>query len=740
MSSDSDTTMHYFGNRFISLFSSVLTIGLATSIPATPQNAPAPGIYQITSHLSSLAVDVSGASQSSGALIDQAPFSGLNQEWQLLPTGDGYFAIVSMNSGQAIEPQSGSTAAHAHLDQAWHYGPAQEWAISPAGNGFFKIISRSSGLVMELSAPATSAGTVLDQAGDAGTPAQQWALTPVKLPSVRDFGAKGDGQSVSDANVQAQSPTVSSGTAHFTAADTGKSVICVKCAYNGSDAVNLISQISSVSADGHSITLADTPTNAVSGATLYWGTPDLDAFTSMYQSYCNGSISGNVMYVPPAQNSFYMMLSSSGNATWVLDSCGGWDLVGAGSSSQLLGDAGDYEMITVTRSSANSVMSGLQIKNVHTVGINNPDYYWFAVHFDDATEMRILNNIVAGARCALQMDDGGDHIEIAANQFVANNTSGVNANGTTSQLVQFVNVHDNFFTGTVWMDNDGGTGHDVNLEDTGNVQVVHNRFIDNSTTVPGSSAIQASTEEYVGNLSNVLISGNVATLIGNSSQTGNVCMDADSEPGNTTTNYVVSNNTCDGYAMGFGWSGLDSPNQITGVVIKGNWFKNVAGMQSVAGNGGIYFGGLSMAHQGVTIVGDEINGVYNSTLPGGPGITINRLDGVIVEYNYISYMPQQGIALNGVQNSSIISNDVRSNGNQEANTFDGISCMSYSQTCSGNTFTGNTAYDDQAHRAQRYGMYFASDSTGNVVSGTRYPAPGNVSGTILNLGKNTIQP
>ena len=66
----------------------------------------------------------------------------------------GYFKIVSRSSGKVLDVPNSSTLNNAIIQQVQDNGGAnQQWALIPAGNGFYKIMNRNSAKVLERFVP-----------------------------------------------------------------------------------------------------------------------------------------------------------------------------------------------------------------------------------------------------------------------------------------------------------------------------------------------------------------------------------------------------------------------------------------------------------------------------------------------------------------------------------------------------------------------------------------------------------
>jgi hypothetical protein len=71
--------------------------------PQPGSDLPA-GRYTIVSKASGLALGVQNSNAAEGTLIDQAPYmGGPTQQWNLSPTGDGYYSIGSLGTAKYFD-------------------------------------------------------------------------------------------------------------------------------------------------------------------------------------------------------------------------------------------------------------------------------------------------------------------------------------------------------------------------------------------------------------------------------------------------------------------------------------------------------------------------------------------------------------------------------------------------------------------------------------------------------------
>jgi hypothetical protein len=119
-------------------------------------------------------LDVAGASTADGAgVVQAAGGSGTDQQWQLVPTGDGYYKIVNVDSGRLLNIPGATSASGTQLIQ-YHddNGTNSQWRISPTGNGSYTISARSDGENVDV------ASTAVIQSTPSNATSQQWTLVP----------------------------------------------------------------------------------------------------------------------------------------------------------------------------------------------------------------------------------------------------------------------------------------------------------------------------------------------------------------------------------------------------------------------------------------------------------------------------------------------------------------------------------------------------------------------------------
>ncbi|MDH6109835.1 alpha-galactosidase [Kitasatospora sp. MAP12-15] len=143
--------------------------------------------YNVVNAASGQYLDVSGAATADDSPIVQQPADGgTDQQWQLVPTGDGYYKLENVNSGLLVNIPGGSSTSGLPLIQ-YHddNAPNSQWKLTPNAGGGYTVAGRSDGQSMDLAGGATAAGTAVVQSAPGSSASQQWKLVPVPVPGAQ---------------------------------------------------------------------------------------------------------------------------------------------------------------------------------------------------------------------------------------------------------------------------------------------------------------------------------------------------------------------------------------------------------------------------------------------------------------------------------------------------------------------------------------------------------------------------
>jgi len=137
-----------------------------------------PRVVNFIARHSNKCLDVLDDSKADGATLVQFDCgSGLNQQFELIPTGS-YYQIVARNSGKCVEVRAASGADKAVIQQLTCNGGAnQRFQLVDMGGGFNKLVIRSSGKCVNVDGPSNLARII--QLTCNGQPNQQFHLRDV---------------------------------------------------------------------------------------------------------------------------------------------------------------------------------------------------------------------------------------------------------------------------------------------------------------------------------------------------------------------------------------------------------------------------------------------------------------------------------------------------------------------------------------------------------------------------------
>ena len=153
-----------------------------TPLPTTDLNYN--GFSQIIAKSSGLCVITENASTSKAALMVQGPGGGPNYEdqWQFTLLDHGHYKITNRNSRMVMCVWRNQTDPGAKINQ-WpftkHIIPREfsdEWNIEPTGDGYYKLLNVYSTLALEVMNNSQTAGDRLDQAPWTGSDNQKFRI------------------------------------------------------------------------------------------------------------------------------------------------------------------------------------------------------------------------------------------------------------------------------------------------------------------------------------------------------------------------------------------------------------------------------------------------------------------------------------------------------------------------------------------------------------------------------------
>ena len=138
-------------------------VAVGAAVPASAATNQMTNVYLSPESSAFLMLDVSGASQSSGAQVIQWYLNGgANQRWDFAQTADGYKQIINVNSGQCLTTD-GRAGDGVYQSPCVTGALNQEWSTDLVPNGSdYTIESVYSGLYLDVYGDSGNAGANLD--------------------------------------------------------------------------------------------------------------------------------------------------------------------------------------------------------------------------------------------------------------------------------------------------------------------------------------------------------------------------------------------------------------------------------------------------------------------------------------------------------------------------------------------------------------------------------------------------
>ena len=135
--------------------------------------------YRLVAGHSGKAADINGASTAPGALLIQwSANGGLNQQFDFLDSGGGFFRIRSRLSGLVLQVAGSGTGADIS-QQPDSNNASQQWRVVDQGGGVVSLVNRQSNLAMDVWQASTADGARISQWTVTGNTNQRFQLQRV---------------------------------------------------------------------------------------------------------------------------------------------------------------------------------------------------------------------------------------------------------------------------------------------------------------------------------------------------------------------------------------------------------------------------------------------------------------------------------------------------------------------------------------------------------------------------------
>jgi hypothetical protein len=139
--------------------------------------------YEVVNQNSGSCVNDANSSTANGTAVQQwACGDALNQQWQFVSLGGGYYEVLNRNAAaenEAWDVTGGPSAtAPGTKVQTWSYGGGtnQQWQAVAGSNGYYTFVARNSGLCLDTPGSSTASGVQLQVYTCNGTGAQGFRL------------------------------------------------------------------------------------------------------------------------------------------------------------------------------------------------------------------------------------------------------------------------------------------------------------------------------------------------------------------------------------------------------------------------------------------------------------------------------------------------------------------------------------------------------------------------------------
>lgn len=126
-------------------------------------------------------LDVQSSGKFNGANVHIWEYASLkNQQWAIVPVGDGWYKLMPQHSPKALDVAGQGTVSGTNVQQYIYteQHDAQKWQLEPAGDGYYYIVPKgNTGLCLDVSDAGSENGTNVQVWERNETDAQKWKIT-----------------------------------------------------------------------------------------------------------------------------------------------------------------------------------------------------------------------------------------------------------------------------------------------------------------------------------------------------------------------------------------------------------------------------------------------------------------------------------------------------------------------------------------------------------------------------------
>lgn len=170
---------------FTGRFSTTLPAHGAALLRVTPAAGSASTAMSYTLANAGSGQNLAVTATAAGAGIVQEPADGQHdQQWQLVPAGDGSYTLVNRASGDALQAPGSASGTQLAQNPDDHAADTR-WRVTPSPSGGYTLTAISDGQLADVSGGSAAAGAQVIQWPSDGGANQRWTLTPVPDPGAR---------------------------------------------------------------------------------------------------------------------------------------------------------------------------------------------------------------------------------------------------------------------------------------------------------------------------------------------------------------------------------------------------------------------------------------------------------------------------------------------------------------------------------------------------------------------------
>jgi hypothetical protein len=159
----------------------------AVIIAACPPVDPSK-CYKLVARHSGKALTIENSSLANSADAEQRPYNtnesnNKNQKWKFIEVQPGYYEIINVNSGKALEVEGNNSSSNGAIVQQNPYTGTddQKWSLNTSGS-YYVIKAKHSSKAMSVKDASNSNGADIEQRGSGSNYNEQWAITEVGCP------------------------------------------------------------------------------------------------------------------------------------------------------------------------------------------------------------------------------------------------------------------------------------------------------------------------------------------------------------------------------------------------------------------------------------------------------------------------------------------------------------------------------------------------------------------------------